>query len=99
MLTHESPTPSFIRCGGPPPHNATGALICEAGDPCAQCMECKERFLLTVDGYHPHLLDENRNFLFVNKDLYPKIDGGILYDWEPVTDCPNCHLPLFVLAG
>jgi len=79
------------------PPNALGALISEEGDPCAQCQRCRERFLLTVDGYHPHLLDKRGNFLFADRHMYSEV--GILYDWEPVTDCPNCHEPLSELAG
>jgi len=99
MLTHESPHPAYIRQpgGGVAPENALGALICEEGDPCAKCQRCNERFLLTVDGYHKHLLDEHGNFLFTNRDLYE--GARILYDWEPVVECPNCHEPLSELAG
>ncbi len=99
MVVHEPSTPSEHPPQYSAPRIATGALIVEEGDPCARCTNCKESFLLTVDGYHPHLLDERRNFLFADKERYGHLNGGVLYDWAPVTECPGCGKPLAETAG
>jgi hypothetical protein len=76
-----------------------GALIAEEDDPCARCEGCGTRFLLTVDGYHSHLLDEDGCFLFANRERYEHLGAAILYSWEPISHCPHCRTPIKESAG
>jgi hypothetical protein len=98
MVIHETPKPRDHPPQYIAPPVALGALIAEAGDPCSRCTNCREMFLLSTDGYHSHLCGDNKEFLLAN-DCYNYLDGGVLYDWAPVTDCPNCHQPLYIVAG